>query len=114
MNSADPTRQPSRFDRFKAHFKGHYNEVDEEAADFTYDDLAQVLADAEYGFKMDDIVTGTVVQFDGEKRALIEIGAKTAAVLPAREISINDLEDGEKLSDKLSIGEQYEFQVISN
>ena len=104
----------SRFDRYKAYYKGHYNEVDEESVDFTYDDFASVLADTEYGFKIDEIVTGTVVKFDGEKRALIEIGAKSAAVLPSREISINELEEGEKLSDKLDVGASYEFQVISN
>merc|ERR1712185_694010 len=70
----------SRFDRYKAYYKGHYNEVDEESVDFTYDDFASVLADTESGFKI-----------DGEKRALIEIGAKSAAVLPSREISINEL-----------------------
>ena len=95
----------SRFDRYKAYYKGHYNEVDEESVDFTYDDFASVLADTEYGFKIDEIVTGTVVKFDGEKRALIEIGAKSAAVLPSREISINELEEGEKLSDKRSTNE---------
>ena len=35
-------------------------------------------------------------------------------MLPSREISINELEEGEKLSDKLDVGASYEFQVISN
>ena len=39
-------------------------------------------------------VTGMVVQYQGTKAALVEIGAKSSAYLPIRESTINELPDG--------------------
>jgi small subunit ribosomal protein S1 len=45
---------------------------------------------------------------------MIEVGAKTAAVLPLREATIAPLADGETISDFVDVGEQYEFQIVSD
>merc|ERR1712003_454945 len=58
--------------------------------------------------------TGTVVQYDGPQKALVEVGAKTAAVLPLREATISPLGDGETISSFVDVGEQYEFQIVSD
>jgi len=67
-----------------------------------------------YSFKNGDTLTGTVVQYDGPQKALVEVGAKTAAVLPLREATISPLGDGETISSFVDVGEQYEFQIVSD
>merc|ERR1719460_1919811 len=104
----------TRFDKYKAKYMGRYNIVDQSKTDMTYADFGTLVTAQEYSFKNGDILTGTVVQYDGPQKALIEIGTKTAAVLPLREATISPLGDGETISSFVDVGEQYEFQIVSD
>jgi len=88
---------------------GRYNSVDQSKTDMSYADFGALVTAQEYSFKNGDILTGTVVQYDGPQKALVEVGAKTAAVLPLWEVIILPLGDGETISSFVDVGEQYEF-----
>jgi len=104
----------TRFDKYKSKYMGRYNSVDQSKTDMSYADFGALVAAQEYSFKNGDILTGTVVQYDGPQKAMVEVGAKTAAVLPLREATIVPLSDGETISDFVDVGEQYEFQIVSD
>jgi len=104
----------TRFDKYKSKYMGRYNSVDQSKTDMSYADFGALVAAQEYSFKNGDILTGTVVQYDGPQKAMVEVGAKTAAVLPLREATIVPLSDGETISDFVNVGEQYEFQIVSD
>ena len=88
----------TRFDKFKSKFMGRYNSVDQSKTDMSYADFSALVAAQEYSFKNGDILTGTVVQYDGPQKAMVEVGAKTAAVLPLREATIAPLGGGETIA----------------
>ena len=71
----------TRFDKYKSKYMGRYNSVDQSKTDMSYADFGALVTAQEYSFKNGDILTGTVVQYDGPQKALVEVGAKTAAVL---------------------------------
>lgn len=104
----------TRFDKYKSKYMGRYNSVDQSKTDMSYADFGALVAAQEYSFKNGDILRGTVVQYDGPQKAMVEVGAKTAAVLPLREATISPLSDGETISDFVDVGEQYEFQIVSD
>ena len=81
----------TRFDKYKSKYMGRYNSVDQSKTDMSYADFGALVTAQEYSFKNGDILTGTVVQYDGPQKALVEVGAKTAAVLPLREATISPL-----------------------
>merc|ERR1711904_114038 len=72
----------TRFDKYKAKYMGRYNIVDQSKTDMTYEEFGALVSAQEYSFKNGDISTGTVLQYDGPQKAMIEVGAKTAAVSP--------------------------------
>merc|ERR1719163_81942 len=45
---------------------------------------------------------------------MVEVGAKTAAVLPLREATIAPMSDGATIANFVDVGEQYEFQIVSD
>merc|ERR1711968_91889 len=102
----------TRFDKYESKYMGRYNSVDQSKTDMSYADFGALVTAQEYSFKNGDILTGTVVQYDGPQKALVEVGAKTAAVLPLREATISPLGDGETISSFVDVGEQYEFQIM--
>jgi len=104
----------TRFDKYKAKYMGRYNSVDQSKTDMSYADFGALVEAQEYSFNNGDILLGTVLQYDGPQKAMIEVGAKTAAVLPLREATIAPLVDGETISDFVDVGEQYEFQIVSD
>lgn len=61
----------------------------------------------EYKFKRGDLVSGTVYSYDSGG-AIIDIGAKTAAICPEREIKANKEENAKAI---LEIGKKYEFLI---
>lgn len=93
---------------------GRYNSVDQSKSDMTYAEFASYVGKQQYSFKVGEQVVGTVSRFDGPQRAFVEIGAKTHALLPLREATIAPLSHGEKIDDVVDIGEQYEFEVVSD
>ena len=60
-----------------------------------------------YSFKAADLVKGTIVKIDN-KEILVDIGAKSEAVLPLREVSKTDLEG----DSALKIGDEREFLIL--
>ena len=104
----------TRFDKYKSKYMGRYNSVDQSKTDMSYADFGALVTAQEYSFKNGDILTGTVVQYDGPQKAMVEVGAKTAAVLPLREATISPLGDGETIATFVDVGEQYEFQIVSD
>ena len=60
-----------------------------------------------YSFKAADLVRGTIVKID-TKEILVDIGAKSEAVLPLREVSKNDLES----ENALKVGDEREFLIL--
>jgi len=110
----DKSEEHTKFDFFKAKYMGKYNVVDSTKSDMSYEEFGAYVQAQEYSFKIGDLVTGTVVQFDGGKMAMVEIGAKTAAALPLREATILPLDGGETIGDFVDVNEQYEFQIVSD
>lgn len=104
----------TRFDKYKSKYMGRYNIVDQSKTDMSYSDFGALVAAQEYSFKNGDVLTGTVVQYDGPQKAMVEVGAKTAAVLPLREATIAPMSDGATIANFVDVGEQYEFQIVSD
>mmetsp|Transcript_29217 Transcript_29217/g.87363 ORF Transcript_29217/g.87363 Transcript_29217/m.87363 type:complete len:415 (-) Transcript_29217:73-1317(-) len=108
------SEEHTRFDKYKAKYMGRYNSIDQSKTDMTYADFGALVTAQDYSFKNGDVLTGTIVQFDGPQKAMVEVGAKTAAVLPLREATIVPLNDGETIENFVDVGEQYEFQIVSD
>lgn len=74
----------------------------------TMSDFEKLLNSYDYNFKKGDLVKGTVIGYEGNN-VLIDIGAKTAALVPSREAVIDH-----SLSSKaaLPVGEEKEFLII--
>ncbi|NER35896.1 MAG: S1 RNA-binding domain-containing protein [Oscillatoria sp. SIO1A7] len=75
---------------------------------FSADDFAKALDEYSYDFRRGQVVRGTVYAHEGDG-AFIDIGAKSPAFLPMREIF---LQPSENLSEALPLGEELEFLII--
>lgn len=104
----------TRFDKYKSRYMGRYNSVDQSKCDMSYAEFAQQVSQQQLSFKVGDHVVGTVSSFEGPQRAYIEIGAKTHALLPLHEATIAPLGPGDRIDDLVDMGEQYEFEVVSD
>lgn len=71
-------------------------------------EFEQLLKDYDYKFTRGDVIKGTVVGFDSNG-ALIDVGSKTTAFVPLKEISNHSIE---KPTDVLSIGDQKDFYLL--
>jgi ribosomal protein S1 len=69
--------------------------------------FAELLEVYDYKFNKGDLVKGIVVTYDSNS-VLVDIGAKTTAVLPNREIKT----DHKPIKDVLQAGEEYEFLIV--
>jgi hypothetical protein len=73
------TQQLTRFDRLKQKYKGVENVLtDISDLPFSYDDFDAAVQATEYSFNRNDIVKGTIVQYD-KQGAIVDIGAKASA-----------------------------------
>mmetsp|Transcript_8232 Transcript_8232/g.18790 ORF Transcript_8232/g.18790 Transcript_8232/m.18790 type:complete len:385 (+) Transcript_8232:63-1217(+) len=99
----------TKFDRMKAKYRGPVNEVDATESGFSYDDFSGYLEKQVYSFGRGDTVMGTVVQYE-PGGALVDIGSKSAALLPMREAALTNTEH---IEDAVDIDEKREFQIIS-
>lgn len=70
-------------------------------------DFEELLKKYDYNFQKGDLVKGIVCGYDGQG-AMIDIGAKTIAVVPTREAVDKD----ENIEEKLAKGNEYEFLII--
>ena len=71
-------------------------------------DFEELLGKYEYAFKTGDLVKGIVCGYDSEG-AIIDIGGKSSAVVPLKEVS----NDNKKPEEVLEKGKEYEFLIIS-
>ena len=67
----------------------------------------ELLKQYDYNFQKGDLVKGIVCGYDGQG-VMVDIGAKTIAVVPTREAVDKD----EKVEDKFEKGKEYEFLII--
>ena len=70
-------------------------------------DFEELLKQYDYKFQKGDLVKGLVCGYESNG-ALIDIGAKTTAVVPEREA----VDKGENIEEKLKKGEEYEFLIV--
>eukprot|EP00633_Aureoumbra_lagunensis_P002200 CAMPEP_0197286224 /NCGR_PEP_ID=MMETSP0890-20130614/1690_1 /TAXON_ID=44058 ORGANISM="Aureoumbra lagunensis, Strain CCMP1510" /NCGR_SAMPLE_ID=MMETSP0890 /ASSEMBLY_ACC=CAM_ASM_000533 /LENGTH=385 /DNA_ID=CAMNT_0042754437 /DNA_START=122 /DNA_END=1279 /DNA_ORIENTATION=- len=110
----DPSEDHTRFEKYKSRYMGRYNQVDATKADISYEEFGAMVENQHYSFNVGDRVVGRVEKFDGPQRAMIEIGAKTFALLPLREATIAPISSGENIADFITIGEEYEFEIVSD
>jgi small subunit ribosomal protein S1 len=115
VETASPTLSVSRtkstmtkFDRMRLKFG--LPTPEEAKTGFSYDEFANAMSDFDYNFKDGDRCVGRVYQYE-PNGALVDIGAKASAYCPLPEMSMHRLD---KPEDALDIGEDREFQIISN
>lgn len=70
-------------------------------------DFEELLKQYDYKFQKGDLVKGIVCGFDGQG-VMVDIGAKTIAVVPTREAVDKD----ENIEQKFEKGQEYEFLII--
>ena len=70
-------------------------------------DFEELLKQYDYKFQKGDLVKGVVCGFESSG-AMVDIGAKTMALVPEREA----VEKGENIEEKLEKGTEYEFLII--
>jgi small subunit ribosomal protein S1 len=81
-------------------------EIDSDAPNPLRSEFEKLLNQYDYNFKKGDIVKGTIISIE-PNGAMVDIGAKTAAYLPAKEISnVHNAQDG------LKPGEEFEFFIL--
>lgn len=69
--------------------------------------FAELLEKYDYKFNKGDLIKGIVVAYDSNS-VLVDIGAKTTAILPNREVK----SDNKPIKDVLKQGEEYEFLIL--
>jgi ribosomal protein S1 len=72
------------------------------------EDFEALLSQYDYAFKKGDLVKGTVCGYDSDG-AIVDIGGKSAAVVPEREASA----ENKKVDEALEKGKEYEFLIVS-
>lgn len=102
--------QPTRFDRLKKNYKGMRKAVTTENLSFSYEEFDVAVQATEYAFNRNDIVKGTVVQYD-KGGCIVDIGAKASAFLPALEASLQPV--GTQIESMVDLDTEMEFQIIS-
>jgi small subunit ribosomal protein S1 len=104
----------TRFDRLKATYKGPKIRLDpdiEAEVGFSYDAFDSAVAATDYSFNRNDVVKGTVVQYD-KGGCIVDIGAKASAFLPLQEAGLA-LEQGTQIEDVIDVDTEREFEIIS-
>lgn len=104
----------TRFDRLKATYKGPRVTLDPEVeaeVGFSYDAFDEAVAATDYAFNRNDVVKGTVVQYD-KGGCVVDIGAKSSAFLPLGEAGLA-LEQGTAIEDVIAIDTERDFEIIS-
>ncbi|EED90306.1 RS1, ribosomal protein 1, partial [Thalassiosira pseudonana CCMP1335] len=78
---------------------------------FSYASFADAVAATDYAFNRNDIVKGTVVQYD-KGGCIVDIGAKASAYLPLQEATLFQ-EQGQSIEGIIDIDEERQFEIIS-
>lgn len=106
------TAQLTRFDRLKQKYKGVESKF-EDISDlpFSYDEFEEAVQATEYSFNRNDVVKGTIVQYDNQG-AIVDIGAKASAFLPPGEMSLIPIV-GQTVEGLLDLESEHEVMIIS-
>jgi len=83
----------------------------EDEVGFSYASFGEAVAASDYSFNRNDVVKGTVVQYD-KGGCIVDIGAKSSAFLPAQEAALIQLE-GVSIENLIAIDEERSFEIIS-
>merc|ERR1719183_983257 len=111
---AEKPKQMTRFGRIKANYKGPKVEISsgiEDEVGFSYDSFEEAVSATDYSFNRNDVVTGTVVQYD-KGGCVVDIGAKSSAFLPQQEAALVQ-EQGAQIESLIELDAEREFQIIS-
>jgi small subunit ribosomal protein S1 len=101
----------TRFDRLKKNYKGPSTMVDTSDVEFSYEDFDAAVQATSYAFNRNDIVKGTVVQYE-QGGGIVDIGAKASAFLPTNEASLIQ-EQGMGIENMIELDTELDFQIIS-
>eukprot|EP00550_Attheya_septentrionalis_P003353 CAMPEP_0198291480 /NCGR_PEP_ID=MMETSP1449-20131203/8996_1 /TAXON_ID=420275 /ORGANISM="Attheya septentrionalis, Strain CCMP2084" /LENGTH=420 /DNA_ID=CAMNT_0043990125 /DNA_START=48 /DNA_END=1310 /DNA_ORIENTATION=- len=104
-------QQMTRFDRIKAAYKGLKNVSTDVGLGFSYDDFDEAVQATDYAFNRNDVVKGTVVQYDNGG-CTVDIGAKASAFLPVAESALIQM-PGDDIEDLVELNSELNFQIIS-
>eukprot|EP00814_Leptocylindrus_danicus_P013307 CAMPEP_0116020238 /NCGR_PEP_ID=MMETSP0321-20121206/9684_1 /TAXON_ID=163516 /ORGANISM="Leptocylindrus danicus var. danicus, Strain B650" /LENGTH=394 /DNA_ID=CAMNT_0003490903 /DNA_START=51 /DNA_END=1235 /DNA_ORIENTATION=+ len=105
LNVETATRPPTRFDNMKSKWKGFVPNRDVSEASFDYEAFEEAVATVEYAFNRNDVVKGTIVQYDNGG-AVVDIGAKSSAFLPLQEAGLaisGEIDDNVNLEDEVDV-----------
>jgi len=104
--------QLTRFDRLKKKYKGPQRLITPtEDLSFTYEEFEAAVEGTTYAFNRNDVVKGTVVQYDNNG-CMVDIGAKASAFLPTSEAALVQ-KAGCLIEDLVAMDEEREFMIIS-
>jgi small subunit ribosomal protein S1 len=113
-STLEKPKQLTRFDRIKARYKGPQivisPEIEAEVG-FSYSAFDDAVAATDYSFNRNDVVKGTVVQYD-KGGCIVDIGAKASAFLPLQEAALLQ-GDGSSIETLIEIDEERNFEIIS-
>ena len=114
FSTVEKPQQLTRFDRIKAKYKGPKidttSDVETEVG-FSYAAFEDAVAATDYAFNRNDVVKGTVVQYD-KGGCIVDIGAKASAFLPLQEAALIQ-DQGTDIEDLIGIDEERNFEIIS-
>jgi len=81
---------------------------------FTYEAFEEAVAATDYSFNRNDVIKGTIVQYDNGG-AIVDIGAKASAFLPLAEAGLITEAANEKqqIEEMVQLDVEREFQIIS-
>ena len=102
----------TRFERLKKNYKGPTVTKTVEGLDFSYEDFEKAVLETDYSFNRNDVVKGTVVQYD-KQGCVVDIGAKASAFLPTQESSLFQ-EQGASIESLVELDTEMDFQIISD
>ncbi|KAL7445314.1 hypothetical protein ACHAXH_007788 [Discostella pseudostelligera] len=114
FSTMEKPKQLSRFDRIKARYKGpqiNINPEVENEVGFSYASFDEAVSATDYSFNRNDVVKGTVVQYD-KGGCIVDIGAKASAFLPLQEAALIQ-EQGRNIESIIDIDAERSFEIIS-
>ena len=81
---------------------------------FSYEDFSASIESTSYSFSRNDVIPGTVVQYENGG-ALVDIGAKASAFLPLAEagLALEANADKAQIEDLVDLDKERNFQIIS-
>lgn len=109
--ATEAVARPSKFDSKKKKYKGFLpDRTSAPDIEFSYDDFEEAVQNVSYNFNRNDVVSGTVVQFENGG-AVIDIGAKSSAYLPLAEAGL--LAETRNIEDLFSLDTDLDVQIVS-